>query len=99
MNTAKVMMDSLPAQLTPEEIANLEAAEKMPITFDEDRPEMTSDMLKQFHRMDNVTIKISPSNMKKIRALGSDPVRVLSRLIDLALDDADLVKSACQLVR
>ncbi len=99
MNTAKVMMDSLPAQLTPEEIADLEAAEKMPITFDEDRPEMTSDMLKQFHRMDNVTIKISPSNMKKIRALGSDPVRVLSRLIDLALDDADLVKSACQLVR
>lgn len=99
MNTAKVMMDSLPAQLTPEEIADLEAAEKMPITFDEDRPEMTSDMLKQFHRMDNVTIKISPSNMKKIRALGSDPVRILSRLIDLALDDADLVKSACQLVR
>ena len=99
MNTAKVMMDSLPAQLTPEEIADLEAAEKMPITFDEDRPEMTSDMLKQFHRMDNETIKISPSNMKKIRALGSDPVRVLSRLIDLALDDADLVKSACQLVR
>lgn len=99
MNIAKVMMDSLPAQLTPEEIADLEAAEKMPITFDEDRPEMTSDMLKQFHRMDNVTIKISPSNMKKIRALGSDPVRILSRLIDLALDDADLVKSACQLVR
>ena len=65
MNTAKVMMDSLPAQLTPEEIADLEAAEKMPITFDEDRPEMTSDMLKQFHRMDNVTIKISPSNMKR----------------------------------
>lgn len=92
-------MDSLPAQLTPEEIADLEAAEKMPITFDEDRPEMTSDMLKQFHRMDNVTIKISPSNMKKIRALGSDPARILSRLIDLALDDADLVKSACQLVR
>ena len=99
MNIAKVMMDSLPAQLTPEEIADLEAAEKMPITFDEDRPEMTSDMLKQFHRMDNVTIKISPSNMKKIRALGSDPARILSRLIDLALDDADLVQSACQLVR
>ncbi len=99
MNIAKVMMDSLPAQLTPEEIADLEAAEKMPITFDEDRPEMTSDMLKQFHRMDNVTIKISPSNMKKIRALGSDPARIHSRLIDLALDDADLVKSACQLVR
>lgn len=96
---AKVRMDSLPAQLTPEEIAELEAAEKMPITFDEDCPEMTDDMLKQFHRMDNVTIRISPNKMKKIRALGSDPARILSRLLDLALDDADLVKNACQFIR
>lgn len=53
---AKVIMNSLPAELTPEEIAELEAAEKMPLVFDDDCPEMTSDMLKQFHRMDKVTI-------------------------------------------
>ena len=53
MNMAKIMIDSLPAQLTLEELAELEAAEKMPITFDDDCPETTDDMLKQFHKMNN----------------------------------------------
>ena len=38
---AKVTMHSLPANLTEEEVAELEAAEKMPIIFDDDCPEMT----------------------------------------------------------
>ena len=65
---AKVIMNSLPAQLTPEEIEELAAAEKMPIIFDDDCPEMTDDMLKQFHRMDKISIKISPSNMKIVKS-------------------------------
>lgn len=89
---AKVMMNSLPAQLTPKELAELEAAEKIPITFDEDCPEMTIDMLKQFHRMDKVTIRLSPSNMKKVKSLGPDYAKILSHLLDLALNDAELVK-------
>lgn len=48
------------------------AAEKMPIVCDEDCPEMTSDMLKQFHRTDMVMVKISPNNMKKVKAFGAD---------------------------
>ena len=67
MNMARVIMNSLPAELTPEELAELEAAEKMPITFDDDCPEMTDEMLKQFRRMDKVTVRISPANMKKAR--------------------------------
>ena len=47
---AKVMMNSLPAGLTPEEVAEIEAAEKIPVIFDDDWPEMTDEMLKQFHR-------------------------------------------------
>lgn len=89
---AKIMMNSLPAQLTPEEVAELEAAEKMPITFDEDCPEMTDDMLKQFHRMDRVTVRISPGNMKKVKSFGSDYAKVLSHLLDLALNDAEMIK-------
>ncbi|MDE7331607.1 MAG: antitoxin [Lachnospiraceae bacterium] len=89
---AKVTMNSLPAELTPEEMAELEEAEKMPITFDGDCPEMTNDMLKQFHRMDKVAIKISPDNMKKIKSLGPDYLNILSHLLDLALNDAELVK-------
>lgn len=89
---AKVMINSLPPELTPEEMAELEAAEQMPITFDDDCPEMTDEMLKQFHRMDMVTIKISPSNLKKVKSLGSDYPKILSHLLDLALNDTDLVK-------
>lgn len=89
---AKVMMNSLPAELTPEEMAELEAAEKMPVTFDDDCPEMTSEMLKQFHKMNKVTISISPGNMKKVKSLGSDYTKILSQLLDLALNDAELIK-------
>ena len=89
---AKITMNSLPAQLTPEELAELEAAEKMPITFDDDCPEMTNDMLKQFHKMDKVTIKISQRNMKIIKSFGPDYAKILSHLLDLALNDAELVK-------
>ncbi len=89
---AKVIMNSLPAQLTPEEIEELTAAEKMPIIFDDDCPEMTDDMLKQFHRMDKISIKISPSNMKIVKSLGADSAKVLSRLLDLALNDTELLK-------
>lgn len=85
-------MHSLPAELTPEEIAELNAAEKMPIVFDEDCPEMTDDMLKQFHRTNNITIKLSPENMKKIKSLGSDYTKILSNLLDLALNDTELLK-------
>ena len=42
---AKITMHSLPAELTDEEIAELEAAEKIPISFDEDCPEMTAHLL------------------------------------------------------
>lgn len=89
---AKVTMNSLPAVLTQEEMAELEAAAKMPVTFDDDCPEMTSEMLEQFHRMDKVTIRISPSNMKKIKSLGADYTKILNQLLELALNDAELVK-------
>lgn len=55
---AKVMMNNLPPELTPEEIAELEAAEKMPLIFDEDSPEMTDKILEQFHRPDTIMVKI-----------------------------------------
>lgn len=89
---AKVMMNSLPAELTPEEAAELEAAEKMPAVFDDDCPEMTDRMLKQFHRPDTVMIRISPDSMKKVRSFGADYPQILSHLLDLALNDAELLK-------
>ena len=89
---AKVIMNSLPAELTPEEAAELDAAARMPITFDEDCPEMTDEMLKQFHRPDMVMVRISPDSMKKVRSFGADYPQILGQLLDLALSDAELVK-------
>lgn len=89
---ANIMMNSLPPELTPAELAELDAAEKKTVIFDEDCPEMTSEMLKQFHKTDMVTIRISSSNMKKIRSLGPDSSKILSHLLDLALNDTELLK-------
>ena len=89
---AKVTMHSLPANLTEEEVAELEAAEKMPIIFDDDCPEMTEEMLSQCHRTDMVTIQISPVNMKKVKSFGADYSKILSQLLDLALNDAELLR-------
>jgi len=92
MSMAKVMMNSLPAELTLEEIAELEAAEKMPLIFDDDCPEMTDKMLEQFHRPDTIMVRISPDSMKKIKSLGTDYHKILSQLLDLALNDTELIK-------
>lgn len=89
---AKITMNSLPAELTPEETAELEAAGKMPIIFDDGCPEMTDEMLKQFHRPDTIAIRISPDNMKKIQSLGADYPQILSQLLNLALNDTELMK-------
>lgn len=89
---AKVMMNSLPPELTVEEMAEIEAAERLPITFDEDCPEMTCDMLREFHRMDTVTVGISSGNMKKVKSFGADSAKILSHLLDLALNDTELLK-------
>lgn len=89
---AKVIMNSLPAELTPEETAEIETAEKMLVIFDDDCPEMTDKMLKQFHRPNTVMIKISPDSMKKVRSFGADYPKILSHLLDLALNDAEMVK-------
>ena len=37
--------------LTPEQIEMLEKAKQMPITYDEDCPELTEEQLKQFRRV------------------------------------------------
>lgn len=89
---AKVMMNSLSPELTPEEMAEIEAAEKLPVIFDDDCPEMTEDMLREFHRMDMVPVWISSSNMKKVKTFGKDSTKILSHLLDLALNDTELLK-------
>ena len=86
-------------ELSKEELLELEEAAARTITFDEESPEMTPDMLKQFKRMKQkgrtkltVSIRLSEKAQKFSKAYGKGYTSFLSRLIDAALEDASLVK-------
>lgn len=51
----KIKLSDISTELTPEENAELEALENRPIVYDEDCPEMTEEMLKQFQRVENMS--------------------------------------------
>ena len=87
---------------TPEQIAMIEKAKQMPITYDEDCPELTEEQLKQFRRVSEirreerrkqtVTLRISPQALEKARSLGKGYTSVLSRIVESVLNDNDLIE-------
>ena len=95
----KMNINDINYELSKEELLELEAAAARKITFDEESPEMTPDMLKQFKRMKKngrtkrtVSIRLSEKAQKFSKAYGKGYTSFLSRLIDAALEDASLVK-------
>ena len=92
-------MNEITAELTPEEIRELGATEKMPPVFDEDSPQMTAEQLLQFKRMNHenrikqtVSLRLSPDTLKKAKQYGKGYTSFLSRLLDAAIDDEELVR-------
>ena len=89
-------------KLTPEQIEMIEEAAKMPITFDEDSPELTDEQLAQFRRVSelraeerkkqNVTIRLSASTIRKAKALGKGYTAILGRIIEGVLNDPESLK-------
>ena len=90
---AKMTMNEIGTELTAEELREIETASGLQPVFDDDSPEMTLEMLKQFKRINRTkqtaSIRLSP---KAQRSYGKGYTSFLSRLIDAALDDEDLVK-------
>lgn len=88
--------------ITPEEIEMLKKTEKMPIVFDEDCPELTEEELKGFYRVkeanrternkQTVTLRISPQALRKARSLGKGYTSVLSRILEGALEDKEVIQ-------
>lgn len=80
----------------------LEKADKMPITFDEDCPELTEEQLKQFRRVSDirqeerrkqtVTLRLSTPALNKAKSLGKGYTSVLSRILEAALSDNETIK-------
>ena len=92
----KMNMNEIGLTLSDEELRELESASVKEPIFDEDSPEMTLEMLKQFKRntrnKQTVSIRLSPKAQDFSRAYGKGYTSFLSRLIDAALDDEALVK-------
>ena len=90
------------SKLTKKQLRELEAAAKRPIVYDEDCPELTEEQLQEMARLapiqraerrkQVVSLRISPETLKKAQALGKGYTGVLSRLLDLAINDAEMVK-------
>jgi uncharacterized protein (DUF4415 family) len=93
---AMISMKDIKKELTNEEVQEIEALEERPIAYDEDAPELSIEQIKQFKRMDHtkqtVSIRLSPQTMEKARALGKGYTSVLSRLLDAALNDEEMIK-------
>ena len=84
-----------------EQISEIKAAAKRPVVFDEDSPEFTyEEMVKMIketkkHREDArkqvVTLRLSTPTVNKAKAVGKGYTSFLSRLIENAINDKDLV--------
>ena len=88
--------------LTKKQLKMLEEMDETPISYDEDSPEFTEEELKQFKRVSEikrdernkqtVSLRLSPQAIKKAKSLGKGYTSVLSRILEAALNDNELIK-------
>ena len=80
-------------------LSKLETSE---IVYDDDCPELSADQLKEFHRISadrraerrkqSVTLRLSPRALNKAKSLGKGYTSVLSRILESALEDNELIE-------
>ena len=88
--------------LTPSQVEMLHNLESKPISPDEDCPELTMDQLAQFRRISaenreerckqTVTLRLSPQTLRRAKSLGKGYTSVLSRILERALENPDIVR-------
>ena len=95
----KMKLSDLSNELTEEERLELEAAEKKEPVFDDESPLMMKEQLMQFKRINHenrtkptISLRISPATLKKAKQYGKGYTGLLSRLLDAAIDDEELVR-------
>ena len=96
---AKMNGKELSCDLTADEWQELNTASKRRPLFDEDSPELTDEMLQQFKRLhqkerikQTVSLRISPATLKKAKMYGKGYTAFLSRLLDAAIQNDDMVR-------
>ena len=88
--------------LTAEQKQMLEALKEKPVQPDEDCPELTAEQLSRLARISEirrderrkqtVTLRLSPQALKTAKSLGKGYTSVLSRILENALTDMELIK-------
>ena len=88
--------------LTKEQNKMLAELDKRPVEYDEDCPELTDEQLSEFRRVSEmrkeerrkktVTIRLSSRSLSKAKSLGKGYTSVLSRILERALEDDDLIR-------
>ena len=88
--------------LTKEQNKMLDELDKRPVEYDEDCPELTDEQLSEFRRVSEmrkeerrkktVTIRLSSRSLSKAKSLGKGYTSVLSRILERALEDDDLIR-------
>lgn len=87
---------------TKAQIRMLSELEDRPIVYDEDCPQLSDEELSQFRRISDirneerkkqtVSLRLSPQAVRKAKSLGKGYTSVLSRILEAALSDNDLIK-------
>ena len=95
----KMNLRDLSPELLPEELEELDEAERKAPVFDEDSPAMTPEQIQQFKRINRenrtkptISLRKSPATLKKAKQYGKGYTALLSRLLDAAIDDEELVR-------
>ena len=88
--------------LTQEQIKQIEEADKKPIVFDEDCPELTEAQLIEIaamaakqraeRRKPLLTVRVAPDTLRKAKALGKGYTSIMGRLLDMAINNPDMLK-------
>ena len=99
MNMAKMTLNDLNKELTAEELRELKAAGKKGPVFDDDSPLLMKEQLMEFKRINRenrtkptISLRISPATLKKAKQYGKGYTGLLSRLLDAAIEDEELVR-------
>ena len=95
----KMNLNDLNTELSAEELQELENAEKKEPVFDDDSPLLMKEQLMQFKRINRenrtkptISLRISPATLKKAKQYGKGYTGLLSRLLDAAIEDEELVR-------
>lgn len=99
MKEVKMKYKDIGDVLNEDEIEQLKQAKKRKIIYDEDSPLLSDEELMEFKRVnrlqrnkDIVSIRVSKETLSKAKRYGKGYTSFLSRLLDLAINDKDMVK-------